>query len=77
MLFILRILPGFALLLATIAFWAGLVQVLASNQQLLFQFMLLGLLIAFVWWMYLKLPRFVRRALSSLFRRRERNEHEH
>jgi hypothetical protein len=77
LMFLLRMLPGFALLLATVAFLAGLVQVLVTNQQILFQFMLLGLLIAFLWWLYLKLPRFIRRALSSLFSRGERNEHEH
>lgn len=76
LMFFLRMLPGLALLLATFAFFVGLIQVLVSNQQVLFQFMLLGLFIGFLWWLYLKLPRFIRRGLSRLFGRSERNGHE-
>lgn len=65
------------LLLISLFFLFGLVQVLLTNQQLLFQFMLIGLFIGFLWWLYMQLPGFLRRALTRLFRRRERNEHEH
>jgi RNA polymerase subunit RPABC4/transcription elongation factor Spt4 len=77
MIFILKTLSGLALILVTLAFLSGLLQALLSDQQLLFEFMLLGLLIGFLWWLYLKLPRFVRRQLWKLFGGRERNDHEH
>jgi len=77
LIFLLSALPGILLLGLSALLLVGLMQALFSNQQLLFQFMLLGLFIAFLWWLYLQLPRFLRRALSKLFRSRERNDHEH
>ena len=74
---LLSLFPGILLLGLSILLLIGLVQALLINQQLLFQVMLLGLFIAFLWWLYMQLPRFLRRALSRLFRKRERNEYEH
>jgi hypothetical protein len=74
---LLSILPGVVLLLLSILFLFGFIHVLTSNQQLLFQFMLIGLFIGFLWWLYMQLPGFLRRALSKLFGRKERSGHEH
>lgn len=73
LLVLLSALPGLLLLVLSIWFLVGLVQVLLTNQQLLFQFMLIGLFIAFLWWLYMQLPGFLRRALSKLFGRRDRD----
>ena len=74
---LLSALPGFLLLLLSVLFLAGLLQVLLTNQQLLFEFMLIGLFIAFLWWLYMQLPEFLRRALSRLFGRRDGDGHGH
>lgn len=77
MLTLLSMLPGMLLLLLSILFLFGLIQVLVTNQQVLFEFMLIGLFIGFLWWLYMQLPRFLRRWLSKLAGRADRNEHGH
>src|SRR5947207_519430 len=61
LLVLLSALPGLLLLAVTVLLLIGLIQALFTNQQLLFQFMLLGLMIGFLWWLYLQLPGFLRR----------------
>src|SRR5436305_12917338 len=46
---LLTALPGVLLLLVTVVFAVGFVQALASSPELLFQLMLIGLLLAFLW----------------------------
>jgi hypothetical protein len=79
LLVLLSALPGMVLLGMSVLLLIGVIQALFTNQELLFQFMLLGLIIGFLWWLYMHLPGFLRRALTRLvFRRRERNgHHEH
>jgi len=74
---LLSVLPGLALLLLSLLFLIGLVQVLISSQQLLFEFFLLGLLLAGLWWLYLQLPGWLRRGLSKLFGRKNGDRHGH
>jgi len=69
--------PGVLLLLVTILFAIGLLNALLTNQQILFQFMLVGLMLAFIWYLYLHLPHVIRRTLSRLFRRSKKNDHDH
>ena len=73
LLLLLTVLPGLILLLVSLLFLIGLVQALASNQQLLFQFLWLGLLLAGLWWLYLQLPGWLRKGLSKLFGRKGGN----
>jgi RNA polymerase subunit RPABC4/transcription elongation factor Spt4 len=75
LLVVLSALPGFLLLLLSVLFLVGLFEVLLTNQQLLFQFMLIGLFIGFLWWLYMQLPGFLRRALSRFFGRRNGDGH--
>ncbi len=63
----LSILPGILLLLVSVLFFLSLIRVLISSQQLLFEFMLIGLFLGFVWWLYMQLPHFLRRWVSRLF----------
>jgi len=74
---LLSALPGLLLLLVSVLFLFALLRVLLTNQQVLFQLMLIGLFIGFLWWLYMQLPRFLRRWLSKLLGRGGRNEHEH
>jgi membrane associated rhomboid family serine protease len=74
---LLSILPGILLLLLSVFFLFSLIQVLLTNQQVLFEFMLIGLFIGLLWWLYMQLPGFLRRWLSKLLGRADRNEHGH
>lgn len=65
----LSFLPGVLLLLLSVIFLLAFVHALLSSPQLLFQFMLAGLLLSFVWWLYMQLPRFVRRLIAKLLGR--------
>lgn len=66
---LLSALPGLVLLVVSVLFLFALLRVLLTNQQVLFQLMLIGLFIAFLWWLYMQLPGFLRRWLSKLFGR--------
>jgi hypothetical protein len=74
---LLSVLPGLVLLLLSVLFLIGLIQVLVSSQQLLFEFFLLGLLLAVLWWLYLQLPGWLRKGLSKLFGPRGGDRHAH
>ena len=54
--FLLSGLPGLLLLVVSVLFIFGLINTLLSNQQLLFQAMLAGLMLAFLWYLYMHLP---------------------
>jgi RNA polymerase subunit RPABC4/transcription elongation factor Spt4 len=69
---LLSALPGLLLLSVTALFLVGLLNVLLTNQQLLFQFML-----AFLWYLYMLLPAFLRRFISRLFHRSRKDDHGH
>jgi RNA polymerase subunit RPABC4/transcription elongation factor Spt4 len=75
LLLVLSALPAIALIGATLLFLIGFVNALASSPQLLFQFMLVGLLLAFLWYLYMHLPAFLRRLLTRLFSRSRRDDH--
>ena len=74
---ILAALPGVLLLLVTILFALGLLSALLTNQQLQFQFLMVGLMLAFLWYLYMHLPGFLRRFISRLFHRSNRDDHGH
>jgi len=74
---ILSALPGLLLLLVTILFALGFVQALATSQQLQFQFFIVGLMLALLWYLYMHLPATLRRFLLRLFHRSNRDRHEH
>jgi hypothetical protein len=64
-------------LAVTVLFLFGFIRALVSDQQLLFQFMLVGLMLAFLWYLYMHLPHFLRRLISRLFHRSNRDDHGH
>jgi hypothetical protein len=74
---LLPVLSGLFLLWISLLFLAGLAQSLLTHQELLFRFVFVGILVAFLWWCYLQLPRFLRAALTKLFRRERRDARGH
>jgi Flp pilus assembly protein TadB len=74
---LLSALPGLLLLTVTTLFIFALVQAVLSSQQLMFQAVMAGLMLAFLWYLYMHLPAFLRRFLSRLFRRSHRDDHDH
>lgn len=74
---LLSVIPGLLLFAISLLFLIGFINALAENQQLLFQFLLVGLMLAFLWFLYMHLPAFLKRFLSLLFRRSHRDDHGH
>jgi RNA polymerase subunit RPABC4/transcription elongation factor Spt4 len=74
---LLSALPGLVLVGVSLMFAIGFINALVGNQQLLFQFLLVGLMLAFLWYLYMHLPGFLRRFLARLFRRSHRDDHGH
>jgi hypothetical protein len=74
---LLSALPGLLLFGITALFLIGFLNVLISNQQLLLQFMLVGLMLAFLWYLYMHLPAFLRRLIARLVHRSRKDDHGH
>jgi len=73
----LALLPGvFLLFLSVLLLTAGL-HTLVTNQLLLGRFLLLALLLGLLWFVYMQLPGFVRKAVQKAWRRAKRDEHSH
>jgi len=75
LLVVLSRLPGLLLFAVTVLFAIAFVQMLVTDQRLMFQFMLVALLLGFLWFLYMHLPAFLRQLLHRLFRRSNRNDH--
>jgi len=74
---LLSALPGLLLVGVTLVFGFGIVRAIFSDQQLMFQAVLAGLMLAFLWYLYMHLPHFLRRLISKLFTRSHRDDHGH
>jgi len=74
---LLSALPGLLLASISVLFVFGLVRTLLINQQLMFQAVLAGLMLTFLWYLYMQLPHFLRKLLSKLFKRSRPHDHEH
>jgi RNA polymerase subunit RPABC4/transcription elongation factor Spt4 len=74
---LLSALPGVLLLVVTVLFGLAFLNALLTNPQVQFEFMLVGLLLGLLWYLYMHLPHFLRRILSRLFRRSGGDQHEH
>lgn len=75
--FLLSMFPGLLLFLLTLMFLIGFFQVLLTNQQVQTQFVLLGLFLIVLWYLYMHLPAFLRRFISRLLSRSKRDDHAH
>jgi Flp pilus assembly protein TadB len=70
-------LPGLLLVAISVLFVFALINALLSNQQLLFQAVIAGIMLALLWYLYSHLPAFLRRSVSGLFRPPHRGDHDH
>jgi len=71
---LLTVLPGVVLVIVSLAFVFGFVRTLLTDQALMFQAVIAGLMLAFVWYLYSLLPHFLRRSISKLFKRSHQND---
>lgn len=60
-----HVLPGIFLLLISVMFFAAFLQAFLTNPAVQGQFLTVGLLLALLWWLYVKLPRFVQRTIRK------------
>lgn len=72
---LLSMLPGIALLGITVLLFFAVIRALATNIALLGRVFWLGLVIAFLWWLYLQLPGFLRKWVAKLFGRKGGSGH--
>ena len=71
---LLTVLPGVVLVLVSVAFVFGLIRTLLMDQALMFQAVIAGLMLAFVWYLSSHLPHFLRRLISKLFKRSNQDD---
>ena len=71
---VLSVLPGLMLLAITALFLVALIHALLTSPQLQFQLLLVGLMLAFLWYLYLHLPHVLRRLLTRLFQRSDHDK---
>lgn len=67
---LLQFFPGVLLLLISVLFCIAFFQVIFSNPQLLGRFLALALLLGVLWYLYMQLPRFVRRGVWRVNKRK-------
>ena len=72
---LLTILPGVLLFAISVLFLIGFVTALVEHPELLFQFLLVGLLLGFLWYLYMHLPHLLRRFISRLFHGSRKDDH--
>jgi RNA polymerase subunit RPABC4/transcription elongation factor Spt4 len=63
---LLSALPGLLLLAVTVLFLFGFASAVATHPQLQLQLMIVGLMLAFLWYLYMHLPALLKRMLSRL-----------
>jgi hypothetical protein len=71
---LLGVLPGLLLLGLTLLFGVALIHVLLTDPAMQLWMVLLGLLLALLWFLYMKLPLFIRRWIQRLIARGGQDE---
>jgi len=74
---LLTAIPGVLLVVVSVLFAFGVLHALLQSQQLMFQAVIAGLMLTFLWFLYMRLPHFLRRLLSKLLGRSNRDHHGH
>lgn len=77
LLILLSAIPGLLLFALTILFFIGFVTALAQSPQLQFQFLIVGFVIALLWYLYMHLPQFLRHFITKLIKRSNGDDHGH
>jgi hypothetical protein len=68
------VLPGLVLLAVSVLFLGAFVQVMLTDPAMQSRMMVLGLLLALLWYLYMKLPLFLRRAIHRLISKTSSDE---
>jgi RNA polymerase subunit RPABC4/transcription elongation factor Spt4 len=74
-LFGLSLLPGIILALLLVMVAVGILNGLVTSARLQGQLVVLFLLLAFLWWIYIRLPKFIQNALRSLWQTKKKDKH--
>jgi RNA polymerase subunit RPABC4/transcription elongation factor Spt4 len=74
-LFLLALLPGVLLALLLLLVVVAMFQQLATNGQIQAQLVILLLRLAILWWFYIHLPKFIQKALRSLWSNKQKDKH--
>ncbi len=74
-LFVLSLVPGVILALLLVMIGFGILHGIATNGQVQVQLLILFLLLAFLWWIYIHLPNFIQKALRSLWQSKKKDRH--
>jgi RNA polymerase subunit RPABC4/transcription elongation factor Spt4 len=74
-LFTLSLLPGVLLALLLILIAVGILTQIATNGQIQTQLLILFLILSLLWWMYIHLPKFIQKALRSLWPSKRKDKH--
>jgi RNA polymerase subunit RPABC4/transcription elongation factor Spt4 len=69
------LLPGFILALLLVLVALTILHELATNAQVQSQSVVLFLVLALVWWAYIHLPKFIQKALGSLWQSKKKDKH--
>lgn len=67
--------PGVLLALLLVLVVVGMFQQLATNGQIQAQLIALLVVLAILWWIYIHLPKFIQKALRSLWQSKKKDKH--
>ena len=71
------LLPGVVLVLLLVMVVITVVNQVVTNQQIQAQLLVIVLILAPLWWLYLQLPHFIRNMFRSLWRKPKKDKHPH
>lgn len=72
---LLRILPGVLLLIISLLFLLELIKAFLENPRVQGQAVWVCVLLGFLWWLYLQLPKFIRHGVGRIAKRKKRGGH--
>jgi hypothetical protein len=75
MLFAASLLPGLILASLLVLVAVAMLRELATNGQIQAQLVALLFILAMLWWLYIHLPKFIQKALRSLWQSRKQDKH--
>jgi RNA polymerase subunit RPABC4/transcription elongation factor Spt4 len=71
------LLPGLVLVLLLVLVAAGILREVLTNQAIQGQLVAILLILALLWYLYLKLPHFIQNMFRSLWRKPKKDKHPH
>ena len=71
------LLPGVVLVLLLVSVLMAIVNEVLTNQQIQARLLVIFLILALVWWLYLQLPHLIQNMFRSLWRKPKKDKHTH